>query len=198
MLSAFSTGMHRHTKPAAYADKRQQRAARMNRPGAYGFSFTGEFPEASSFQVVEATERRRRYTVPNGQTSAYQAVGSSGTMRIPTINRYGVRLGAAVVLLIVLAALLGGTVVMQVSQNTHLAKSLSEQTKRIDALAAEANTTLNAITQQSLGVNIRQEAGRIGLRSSRGMDVEYLDVPVDAVFGPGAANAQDMASVWGQ
>lgn len=200
MLSAFSGGMHRHTRPAAYADKKQRkRAVKASRPGSYGFSFTGEFPEAPGFQPVEATERRRRYAVANGQTSSYQAVGSSDTVRIPTFNRYGVRLGAGAAMLIVLAVLLAGFVVYQYAENTRVAKMLSEQVTRMDTLAAEANTTLNAITLQSMGVNIRQEATRIGLRSSRGVEVEYLDVPADAVFGPGAVNnTQDMASVWGQ
>lgn len=199
MLSAHSTGMHRHTRPAAYADKKmKRRAVKASRPGSYGFSFTGEFPEMPDWQPVEATERRRRYAVANGQTGSYQAVGSDGTMRMPAINRYGVRLGPAVAMLVVLAVLLAGFIVFQYAENTRMAKLLSEQVTRMDALAVEANTTLNEITLQSNGVNIRQEAMRIGLVNSRGVAVEYLDVPEDAVFAPGTNGTQNLASVWGQ
>lgn len=200
MLSARSTGMHRHTRPAAYADKKmKRRAVKASRPGSYGFSFTGDFPEMPGWQPVEATERRRRYAVASGQTGSYRAVGSDGTMRMPIINRYGVRLGPAVIALVLLAALLAGFIVWQFSENTRVSKLLSEQTARMDSLAIEAYTTLNEITVQSSGVNIRQEATRIGLMSSRGVVVEYLDVPADAVFSPGAAGGtQDLASVLGQ
>lgn len=200
MLSARFNGMHRHTRPAAYADKKMKRqAVKASRPGSYGFSFTGEFPETSGWQPVEATERRRRYAVASGQTGSYQAVGRDGTVRIPVINRYGVRLGPAVIALVVLAALLAGCVVWQFSENTRMGKLLSEQAARMDSLAIEANTTLNEITLQSNGVNIRQEATRIGLMSSRGVVVEYLNVPEDAVFSPGTAGGtQDLAAVWGQ
>jgi len=199
MMTARSTGMHRHTRPAAYADKKaKRRAVKSSRPGSYGFSFTGEFPEMGDWQPVEATERRRRYAVANGQTGSYQAVGREDAQRIPVINRYGVRLGPAVILLVVLAALLAGFIVMQVAENTRMAKLLNEQVVRMDALAIEANTTLNQITLQSSGVNIRQEASRIGMRSARGVVVEYLNVPEDAVFAPGNGGTHDLASVWGQ
>ena len=200
MLSARFSGMHRHTRPAAYADKKmKRRAAKASRPGSYGFSFTGEFPEMPDWQPVEATERRRRYAVASGQTGSYRAVGSDGTMRIPVINRYGVRLGPAIILLVLLAALLAGLVVMQFSENTRMAKLLSEQVERMDSLAAETNTTLSEITIQSSGMNIRQEATRIGLMSSHGVVREYLDVPADALFGPGTmGGTQDLASVWAQ
>ncbi len=199
MMTARSTGMHRHTRPAAYADKKmKRRAVKSSRPGSYGFSFTGEFPEMSDWQPVEATERRRRYAAPSGQTGSYQAVGSEDAMRIPAVNRYGVRLGPAVILLVVIAALLAGFIVMQIAENTRMSKLLNEQVARMDTLAIEANTTLNEITLQSSGVNIRQEATRIGLHSSRGVVVEYLHVPENAVFAPGAGGTQDLASVWGQ
>lgn len=199
MLSARSNGMHRHTRPAAYADKKmKRRAVKAGRPGSYGFSFTGEFPETPGWTPVEATERRRRYAVPNGQTGSYRAVGSEGTMRIPVINRYGVRLGPAVIVLVLLAALLAGFIVWQCSENSRMSKLLSDQLIRLDSLTAEANTTLNEISVQSSGVNIRQEATRIGLMNSHGVVVEYLDVPEDAVFAPGVGGTQDLASVVGQ
>lgn len=200
MLSAYMHGMHRHTRPSAYADKKQQRrsAQSTSRPGAYGFSFSGEFPEAPSAMPVEAAGRRRHYTAPSGQTGSYQAVGSQGTMRLPAINRYGVRLGPAIVLFVFFAALLAGLVVWQYAGNTRLSKLISEQEQRMVNLGAEADQTLSEISVQSSGVNIRQEATRIGLKSSRGVTVEYLNVPKDAVFGPGAGGVQDMASVLGQ
>lgn len=200
MVSAHFSGMHRHTRPAAYADKRmKRRPVKSSRPGAYGFSFTGEFPEAGSWQPVEATERRRRYAVPSGQTGSYRAVGSEGAMRIPVINRYGIRLGPAMIILFMVAVLLAGVIVWQVSENSRMSKMLSAQLERMDSLAVETNTTLNEITIQSSGVNIRQEATRIGLMNSRGVVTEYLEVPEDALFAPGTASSSaDLASVWGR
>lgn len=200
MLNAAFSGMHRHTKPAAYADKKmKRRAVKAARPGSYGFSFSGEFPEAPDYMPVQATDRRRRYVEPSGQTGSYEPVGSDGTMRIPMVNRYGIRLLPAIVMLVLLASVLAGFVVMQYAENTRISKQLSAQTYRMDELAVEINATLNQITQQSNGVNIRQEAMRIGLHSSRGVVVEYLDVPADAVFGPDmTVDSSNMASVLGQ
>ncbi|MGN0794084.1 MAG: hypothetical protein ACI4MG_06365 [Aristaeellaceae bacterium] len=200
MLSAQLMGMHRHTRPAAYADKKmKRRAVNASRPGAYGFSFTGEFPEMSDWQPVEATDRRRRYAMPNGQTGSYQALGRESAAPMRAVNRYGICLRPAIVMLTVLALLLSGLVVYQYAENARIAKLLSEQTQRMDKLAVEANTTLSDIAAQSNGVNIRQEATRIGLKSSRGVAVEYLSVPEDAMFGPGiSSGTQDLANIWVQ
>lgn len=201
MLSAILTGMHRHTRPAAYADRSQQRrtAQAARRPGAYGFSFTGEFEEAPSYVPVEAAARRRRYSEPSGKTGSYRAVGSDGTMRIPAINRYGVRIGPALAMLTMLAVLLAGVILWQNAENTRMSKLIDAQNARIISLGSEANETLSDITLRSSGVNIRQEATRIGLMSSRGVPVKYLNVPPEAVYGPGAfVGTQELASVWGQ
>ena len=62
MLSAIFSGMHRHTRPAAYADKRmQQHHTGSYRPGSQGFSFTGEFPDELTGQPVDVSGQRRRY-----------------------------------------------------------------------------------------------------------------------------------------
>ena len=199
MLSEKVYGMHRHTRSSKYVDrKKMKRTVKASRPGTHGFSFTGEFPETHDWMPVEATSRRRNYTRNNGDTNGYRAVSSEDTTRLPVVNRYGVRVGAALVFFVVLGVLLAGTLVMAYAENAAVSKRLAQQTARIETLSEEANTTLSEIANRSNGVNIRQEASRIGLRSSRGMSVEYLDVPVNAVIGPGAVGTvQDLASVWG-
>lgn len=199
MLSEKFSGMHRHTRSSKYVDrKKMKRTVKASRPGTHGFSFTGEFPETEDWTPVEAKSRRRNYTQSNGDTGVYRAVSSEDTMRLPVVNRYGVRLGAALVFFVVFGVLLAGTAVLAYAENAAVSKRLAQQAARMETLSEEANATLSEIAYRSNGVNIRQEASRIGLKSSRGMSVEYLEVPVDAVIGPGAVGTvQDMANVWG-
>lgn len=200
MLSAFFSGMHRHTRLSRYVDKRKmKRTVRATRPGAQGFSFTGEFPEMENWRPVEATGRRRDYTRPSVEKSTYRAVGNEDTTRLPIVNRYGVRFGAAMVYFVVLGVLLAGTAIWASAGNAGVSMRLAAQERRMEELNETSSSTLSEIARRSSGVNIRQEAGRIGLMSSHGMDVKYLEVPEDATIGPGTlSTTQDMASIWGQ
>lgn len=198
MLSAFLSGMHRHTRLSRYVDKKKmKRTIQATRPGSQGFSFTGEFPEMEGWKPVEATSHRRDYTRPDVEKSTYRAVGNEDAGRLPVVNRYGVRFGAAMVYFAVLAVLLAGVSLWAYAGNAGVSKRLAMQESRIVELENTASSTWSEITRRSSGVNIRQEASRIGLKSSRGMDVTYLEVPEDATIGPGTVSTtQDMAYVW--
>ena len=55
------------------------------------------------------------------------------------------------------------------------------------------------IASRSSGVNVRQEALRIGLKRSTGAANAYVDVPSDAVIDPATYGLmRDTASVFGQ
>ena len=48
-------------------------------------------------------------------------------------------------------------------------------------------------------MNIRKQAVLLGLISSRGVDVEYLSAPADAVITlPESTTVSSLASIWGQ
>lgn len=198
MLSAIFSGMHRHTRPAAYADKRmQQHHTGSYRPGSQGFSFTGEFPDELTGQPVDVSGQRRRYAASAGMTGSYQAVGAMDTMHLPVVNRFGMKLIPAIALLTVLAMVMACAVVLAQAENTRIAKQIAAQETELEALSAQASDTLNEIAVQSNDANIRQAARRLGMINARSITVEYLDVPEEAVFGPGTVNStQDLAAIW--
>lgn len=197
MMSAIFSGMHRHTRPAAYADKRGAQHSGSFRPGAQGFTFTGEFPDVLSTRPVDATGQRRRYAAGAGVQGTYQPVGEMDTGRLPAVSRYGVKLVPALALLVITAALMACGVLMVRAEGTKTAKLIAAQESQIQALSQEAGETVNAIALHSNDVNIRQEARRMGMINARSSTVEYLSVPEDAVIGPGTVNGtEDLASVW--
>lgn len=199
MLSALFTGMHRHTRSSKYVDRKaMKRTVKANRPGNQGFSFTGEFPEMADWTPVEAQGRRRSYTRPAGHVNAVHVVGHEDVERMPVVNRYGVRLGAALVFFVVLGSLLAGTALLVNADNAGVAKRLSQQEVRVAYLQEESATINSEISFRSNGLNVRQEAMRIGLRSSENMQVIYLDVPSNAVYSRDTYAAQNMASILGQ
>jgi nanoRNase/pAp phosphatase (c-di-AMP/oligoRNAs hydrolase) len=58
--------------------------------------------------------------------------------------------------------------------------------------------TRQDIAAQSNDVNIRQEAVRMGLISSKGVSVHYLEAPKDAVITlAGTSGVTALASIWG-
>lgn len=197
MMSAIFSGMHRHTRPAAYADKRGAQNSGSFRPGAQGFTFTGDFPDVLSTRPVDATGQRRRYAAGAGVQGTYQPVGEMDTGRLPAVSRYGVKLVPALAMLVITAALMACGVLMVRAEGTKTAKLITAQESQIQALSREAGDTVNAIALYSNDVNIRQEARRMGMINARSNTVEYLQVPADAVIGPGSADgAQNLASAW--
>lgn len=156
MLSAIFTGMHRHTRSSKFVDRKaMKRTVKANRPGSHGFSFTGEFPEAADWTPVEAIGRRRCYMKATGENNAVDAVAGDRTERLPVVNRYGVRLGAALVFFVVFGALLAGTAIMAHAQNASVSKRLAQQTARMETLGETSATLQSEIAFRSNGVNIR-------------------------------------------
>lgn len=200
MLSALFSGMHRYTRVAEYANrKKMKQTVRANRPGSVDFSFTGEFPEAEDWTPVEAIGRRRSYTQPAYATGIDDAVGTEDVGRQSIFSEHGVRLGAAVAMLMVLAVSLCLIWVSAYAQNAAVAKRLSQQEVRMETLTEEAAILRGEIATRSSGVNVRQEAIRIGLKSANGISAEYVQVPSDAVIDPSSYGLRrDMASVFGQ
>ena len=196
-MSAIFSGMHRHTRPAAYADRRGAQHSGSFRPGAQGFTFTGDFPDVLSTRSVDATGQRRRYAAGAGVQGTYQPVGEMDTGRLPVVSRYGVKLVPALAMLVVMAALMACGVLMVRAEGTKTAKLITAQENQIQTLSREAGDTVNAIALHSNDVNIRQEARRMGMINARSNTVFYLDVPENAVIGPGSVNdAEDLAAVW--
>ena len=176
-----------------------KRTVRATRPGSQGFSFTGEFPEMENWRPVEATGHRRDYTRPSVEKSTYRAVGNEDTNRLPIVNRYGVRFGAAMVYFVVLGVLLAGTAIWVSAGNAGVSMRLASQEFRMEELNETSSVTLSEIARRSSGVNIRQEAVRMGLISSKGVNVHYLEAPADAVITlPDQTAIQSLASIWGQ
>lgn len=201
MLSALFSGMHRYTRSSRYVNrKKMKQTIRASRPGNQGFSFTGEFPEAEDWMPVEAMRRPRSYTSPAQDGGVNDAVNSSVSERLPIVSRYGVRLGAGVALLTLWVALLSAVLIGAYSVNAGLSKGLAQQAVRMETLSEDSITLQSEIASRSSGVNVRQEAVRIGLTSSRGMDTEYITVPENAVIDPASYGLlrQDVASVYGQ
>lgn len=199
MLTPFMNRMHRHTRPAEYVDKAaHERSIRSQRPGGHGFSFTGDFPEVIDTNPVVATERRRNYVNPVN-TGSYQAMGSMDAARVPAVSRYGVSLVPAVVMLFVASVILGMMLLMSWSDVSETAKHISDQQMRMTELGGLTAEAEYQIAEYSNDVNIRQEAVRLGMINSKGVDVIYLTAPEAANFCPsGMVSSANLASVTGQ
>lgn len=200
MLSAWFSGMHCYTRSSKFVNrKKMKQTVKANRPGNQGFSFTGEFPEAEDWTPVEAMGRRRSYMSPSDVQNARGAVSAQDVGREGICSEHGMRLSVALALLFVFGALLCSVWLSAYSVNAGVSKRLAQQDVRMETLNVEATTIRSEIASRSSGVNVRQEALRIGLKNSRGMDLEYVDVPADAVIDPTSYGLQrDMASVFGR
>lgn len=191
--------MRRHTRPADFVSKsRKAEAMAFSRPGGCSFSFTGEFPDMMDQQPVEASSRRRNYTAGHN-TGSYRAVHQSDTARMPAINKYGVQIVPALVMLLALAVFLGSMMISMLAQRDSVQHAINYKQDRIAVLNGECANTERAIASQSNDVNIRQEAVRMGLISSKGVHVQYLEAPQDAVITLADRSViQSLASIWGQ
>lgn len=199
MTTPMRNRMRRHTRPADYVSKsRQAEAMYSSRPGGRSFSFTGEFPDMQDQQPVEASSRRRSYT-SGGHTGSYHAIRQDDTARMPAINKYGVHFMPAMVMLTVLAVFLFSIFLGQMDEREKIRHSIAAKQDRISVLQVECDRTNQAIAAQSNDVNIRQEAVRMGLISSKGVTVNYLQAPQDAVITlAGQSGISSLAAIWGQ
>lgn len=199
MTTPMRSRMRRHTRPADYVSKsRQAEAVFSGRPGSRSFSFTGEFPDMADQQPVEATSRRRNYTAGHN-TGSYHAIRQDETRRMPAINKYGVHYLTALAMFAVVFAILGSILFTQLGQRSKVLEAIQGREERISELTVKCGDTRDAIKAQSNDVNIRQEAVRMGLISSKGVAVEYLEGPTDAVITlKDQTVVQSFASIWGR
>ncbi len=191
--------MRRHTRPADFVSKaRQAEALTFSRPGGCAFSFNGEFPDMADQQPVEAKSRRRSYTAGHN-TGSYEAIRRDEARRMPPVNKHGVHVLPALVMLMALMVGLGSVLLVQMGQRNAVQSAINYKQDRINVLTVACASTERDIASQSNDVNIRQEAVRMGLISSKGVNVMYLDAPEDAVITlADAAGIQSLASIWGQ
>lgn len=191
--------MRRQTRPAKYMSKScQVENVSWSRPGSCSFSFTGEFPDVSDAQPVEVKSRRRSYT-SGSSTGSYHAIRRDETHRMPVVNKHGVNIVAAAAMFIAVFVLLFGVVAAQLVERADVMTAINVKQDRINTLTAECASTRSAIAAQSNDMNIRQEAVRLGLISSRGVEVEYLQGPADAVITLKEQSViQSLASIWEQ
>lgn len=200
MLSMYLSGMRRYKRSSRFVDrKKMKQTVRASRPGNRGFSFTGEYPEADSYKVLEPQGMRRHYTQPSSEPVIHATVGSSVTNRVPVISKHGVHWGVALALLTLWVMLLSGVLVYAYSNNSGVSKRLSQQTVRMATLTNDTAALQGAIANRSSGVNVRQEAVRLGLVNSQGMEQRYVSVPEAAVFNPSNYGLRlNTASIFGQ
>ncbi|MBQ8556218.1 MAG: hypothetical protein IJ438_10170 [Clostridia bacterium] len=199
MLTAFFSRMHRHTRPAAYADKAAHaRSVRSARPGAHGISFTGEFPcDEFDVQPVEATERRRCH-VSGAMPGSYQPMGNTDAARMPAVNRYGVNLVMAFAIMIVAVCILGTIWLMHQSDVRAVGKSINAHYESMELLSQKIEDAELDIATYANDVAIRQQAVLLGLINAKGADVIYLTAPETAIITPASATMQSLASIAGQ
>ena len=199
MTTPMRNHMRLHTRPAGFVSKaRQAEAMSFSRPGGRSFSFTGDFPDMVDHQPVEATGRRRNYTSGHS-TGSYHAVRQDDAARMPAINKHGVHVLPAMVMLLALVVCLGGMLISQLAARDKVQSAINYKQDRIATLTGECANTERAIASQSNDVNIRQEAVRMGLISSKGVNVQYLEAPADAVITLADQSVlQALASIWGQ
>ncbi len=148
-------------------------------------------------QPVEATGPRRNYTASHN-TGSYHAVRQDETRRMPVINKYGVHFVTALAMLAVVAVVLGSFFFAKMDERGKVLDAINGREERISELTVMCGETRNAIQSQSNDVNIRQEAVRMGLISSKGVAVQYLEGPRDAVITlKDQTVIQSFASIWG-
>lgn len=196
MTTPMFNRMRRQTRPAEYVCAE---AKGVSRPGGRSFSFYGEFPDMADQQPVEAAGRRHRsYTTANA-TGSYQAIGRDDARRMPPVNKYGMHLTAALVSLMALVLVLGSILLTQMDARNDAQRAVDQKRNRIGVLEVSCCQKQVEIDAQSDDVNIRQEAVRLGLISSKGVQEHYLQAPQDAVITLSSQSAiQSLASIWGQ
>lgn len=199
MTTPMRSGMRRHTRPAAFVSKtRRAESMAYGRPGSRSFSFTGEFPDMADQQPVEAYNGRRNHTAAR-TAGSYHAVRHDDMNHMPVINKYGVHFVTALAMFAVIFVILGCIVFTQLDERSNVIASIRARQERISELTTQCADTRTKIAAQSNDVNIRQEAVRMGLISSKGVAVQYLQAPQDAVITLKDQTAiQSLASIWGQ
>lgn len=198
MTTPMRNHMRRSTRPAKFVSRSHQaESMAWGRPGNSSFSFSGEFPTMGDQQPVEACSSRRVYT-SSRMTGGYRPVGRDDMQHMPAINKYGVQCGTGLVMLAVLLVVLGGIFMARFDVRGQIIDAIARSQDSINTLETKCTIKQNDIDALADSMNIRKEALRIGLISSRGVQVEYLDAPVNAVITQTDQTAiQALASIWG-
>lgn len=201
MLSGFFTGMRRYKRSSGYVSrKRMKQTIMASRPGNRGFRFTGEdYPAGNDRMPVEVRGNRRRYISGNGEKPINETVGNRIRERADICNSKGMHRGLATVLLTLWVVGLCVVLLCENSANAGVSKRLSQQAARMEMLTNESAALQSAIASRSSDINVRQEAGRLGLTNSQGIPQKYISVPDTAVFNPASYGLKlDTASIFGQ
>ncbi len=187
--------IHRHLKPARFVSRTCREGQYFaSRPGASGFSFTGEFPGADNYQPVERPDARRSYTIPNAQHRNHAAVQQHYG---PAVCKKGVKPSAALVMLAALAVMLSSIWLSSVSDSRLASNMISDHRSAINALSTSCQNLRSDIEYLAGDVNVRLIAGQLGLESARGKTVTYLDLPTDAVITlADSTSILTLANVW--
>lgn len=190
--------MRRHTRPAQFMSKSHKaESMAWGRPGNSTFSFSGEFPCMGDQQPVEIGCSRRDYT-SSRTTGGYRPVRSEDMNHMPVINKHGVHYATGLAMLAVLLVILGAIFMVRFDDRSKVLDSIEDRRATSIKLTASCDQVRTDIENRANEMNIRSEAIRIGLISSRGVKVEYLDVPENAVITQRDQTAiQALASIWG-
>lgn len=197
MTTPMRNRMRRSTRPAKFVSRAHQaESMAWGRPGNSSFSFSGEFPTMGDQQPVEACSGHRVYT-NSRMTGGYRPVRSDEMNHMPNINRHGVHYTTGLAMLAVLVLILGGILLARFNLRSQVLVSITDHQVTIAKQETERKGVQEQIDNRANDVSIRKEALRIGMISSRGVEVEYLEAPVDAVITQKDQTAiQALASIW--
>lgn len=200
MMNRLRYGIRRYKRLAKFANrKKMEQTVRASRPGTFEFGFRGDFPEMADRMAVETTADRRQYTNVKKGHKLNHSVDGQMRENAPPFSDIGVHRNVAILLLVAWAFVLGAVLIVVNSSASNSAKLVSYQVERMEMLTTEYITLQGSIASRSSGVNVRQEAGRLGLISPQNSEQKYVSVPDAAVINPDVQGLRlDMASIFGQ
>ena len=200
MMNRLRYGIRRYKRLAKFANgKKMRQTVRASRPGTFEFGFRGDFPEMNDRMAVETTDDRRQYTDAQRGRKLNHSIDGEVRENARCFSDLGIRRNVAVALLVLWAFALGMGLIVVNSIASSSAKRVSQQVERMELLATEYVTLQGSIASRSSGVNVRQEAGRLGLITPQSADQKYVSVPDAAVINPDTYGLRlDMASIFGQ
>ncbi len=189
---------HRHTRPSKFVS-RACRAEQLHavRQGMGDFSFSGDMPvmdEAALGDVVYRGTGSREYTRPNPMgVTMYQ-----DQPHVPVVSRQGVRRSAALVMLAALVLALGSVYLSMHARCDAASNAIGVSRTAAEQLRVQCSVLEGDIAALEGDLNLRLLAGQMGLVSCRGVQVNYLPEPQNAVITPADAQSiLSLASIWG-
>lgn len=179
-----------HTRPARFADKGAGRRHRVQGRDNQGevMTFSVDFlpgleDERGSTSPVYVADRYARpqqtWTQPLMQPIASYDVERK---HAPLISREGMSLRAAVTFLVTLVFVLGLGTGMYWGRVGMKNREVDNKRARIENIREMNYNVEAAIAQSASEVNVAISAVQMGMISARGVNVIYLDAPVDAIY----------------